>query len=197
MAGSSDYSMPWHWHDCLMFILPSRGTIELKHEDQREGTWLSQDRFAVVPPNGRMRPGPASARIAMSPSTSPARHSARLDREIGSLSEFRRRTRATTLFHRTVTAARPAGAFGQVEAAATAIPAFARTCPPPCSIQCIAEVMAGEDVSGASHREHGDGDGRGSEGISDPACRPAPFRSMLWKIASASPGGTSPGCFAS
>jgi len=51
LAGSGAYAMPWHWHDCLMFILPSRGTVELKHEDQHEGTWLSQDRFAVVPQN--------------------------------------------------------------------------------------------------------------------------------------------------
>ncbi len=38
VAGCGDYAMPWHWHDCLMFILPSRGTIELKHEAGREGT---------------------------------------------------------------------------------------------------------------------------------------------------------------
>ena len=46
VVGGNDYAMPWHWHDCLMFILPSRGAIELRHEGRREGTWLSQDRFA-------------------------------------------------------------------------------------------------------------------------------------------------------
>lgn len=50
LSGSGAYAMPWHWHDCLMFILPSHGTVELKHEDRRDGSWLSQDRFAVVPP---------------------------------------------------------------------------------------------------------------------------------------------------
>jgi AraC family transcriptional regulator len=51
LVGHGEYARPWHWHDCLMFILPSRGTIELKHEGQRAGTWLSGDRFAVVPPD--------------------------------------------------------------------------------------------------------------------------------------------------
>ena len=37
VAGGRAYAMPWHWHDCLMFILPSRGTIELRHEDRRGG----------------------------------------------------------------------------------------------------------------------------------------------------------------
>ena len=49
LAHSGDYAKPWHWHDCVMFILPSHGTLELRHEDCREGTWLSHDRFAVVP----------------------------------------------------------------------------------------------------------------------------------------------------
>jgi AraC family transcriptional regulator len=49
IAVGGAYAMPWHWHDCFMFILPSRGAVELKHEDQRQGTWLSQDRFAIVP----------------------------------------------------------------------------------------------------------------------------------------------------
>ncbi|NYH20023.1 hypothetical protein [Paraburkholderia bryophila] len=50
LTGGGTYAMPWHWHDCLMFILPSHGAVELRHEDRRAGTWLSQDRFAVVPP---------------------------------------------------------------------------------------------------------------------------------------------------
>jgi len=49
LTGGGTYAMPWHWHDCLMFILPSHGAVELCHEDQRAGTWLSEDRFAVVP----------------------------------------------------------------------------------------------------------------------------------------------------
>ena len=29
LTGSGTYAMPWHWHDCLMFILPSHGAVEL------------------------------------------------------------------------------------------------------------------------------------------------------------------------
>jgi hypothetical protein len=39
VVGGGDYAMPWHWHDCLMFILPSRGTIELRHEGLGHGQW--------------------------------------------------------------------------------------------------------------------------------------------------------------
>lgn len=103
MAGSGAYAMLWHWHDCLMFILPSRGTVELKHEDQREGTWLSQDRFAVVPQNRahETRAGIGAHRhVAIYVTGAILR---RLDREIGSLSEFHRRTRSTTLVRRSST----------------------------------------------------------------------------------------------
>lgn len=64
LAGGGAYAMPWHWHDCLMFILPSWGTVELKHEDRREGAWLLQDRFAVVPSN-RAHETPAALAHAM------------------------------------------------------------------------------------------------------------------------------------
>ena len=155
LAGSGAYAMPWHWHDCLMFILPSRGTVELKHEDQHEGTWLSQDRFAVVPQNRahETRAGIGAHRhVAIYVTGAILR---RLDREIGSLSEFHRRTRATVLVRRTA-AVRAlqalslrdgGGAYGNSGVRHSLSSALL--------IQCIAEVMAGEMISGASHREHG------------------------------------------
>jgi AraC family transcriptional regulator len=69
LTGGGTYAMPWHWHDCLMFILPSHGAVELRHEDQRAGTWLSQDRFAVVPRDGPIKPAQGSPRTRTSPST--------------------------------------------------------------------------------------------------------------------------------
>jgi AraC-like DNA-binding protein len=155
LVGGGDYAMPWHWHDCLMFMLPSRGTIELKHEDQRGGTWLSQDRFAVVPPNQahETRAGiGAHSHIAIYV-TGPVLD--RLDREIGSLSEFRRRTRATTLFRRSaklralheLSVGGGGGAYGN----SLVRHGLSSTL----LVQCIAEVIGGETVSGASHREHG------------------------------------------
>ena len=155
LAGSGEYAMPWHWHDCLMFILPSRGTIELKHEDRRAGTWLSHDRFAVVPADRahETRAGiGAHSHIALYV-TGPTLD--RFEREIGSLSEFRRRTRKAALFHRTaklralheLSARDEGGAYGHARIRHGLSSALL--------VQCIAEVMTGEIVSDASHREHG------------------------------------------
>ncbi|MBN9221420.1 MAG: helix-turn-helix domain-containing protein [Mesorhizobium sp.] len=154
VAGSGPYATPWHWHDCLMFILPSRGTIELKHEDQRQGTWLSQDRFAVVPSD---RAHETHAGIG------DHRHLAvyvtgailrRLDQEIGSLSEFHKRTRATIFVRRSPTVRtlqalslrNGVGAYGSSGVKHALSSALL--------VQCIAEVMAGETMPGASRREH-------------------------------------------
>lgn len=155
LAGGGAYAMPWHWHDCLMFMLPSRGTVELKHEDQREGIWLSQDRFAVVPPNRahETRAGIGAHRhVAIYVTGAILR---RFDREIGSLREFHRRTRATVLIRRTsavralqaLSLRNGGGAYGGSGAKRSLTSALL--------IECIAEVMAGETMPSASHREHG------------------------------------------
>ena len=155
LLGGGDYAMPWHSHDCLMFILPSRGAIELKHEGQRAGTWLSHDRFAVVPSD---RPHETRAGIGAHSHvaiyvTGPILD--RLDREVGSLSEFRRRTRTTALFRRTpalravheLSIRGDGNAYGNTR--------IRHGLSSTLLVQCIAEVIAGEAVSGTSHREHG------------------------------------------
>ncbi|TPM40537.1 helix-turn-helix domain-containing protein [Mesorhizobium sp. B2-3-4] len=155
VAGSGAYAMPWHWHDCLMFILPSQGAVEIKHEDRREGAWLSQDRFAVVPANRahetRAAIG-AHRHIALYVTGATLR---RLDRQVGSLSEFHRRTRTTVLARctatlralQTLSLRNSRGGYGNAGIKHALTSALL--------VQCIAEIMAGEMVSGASHREHG------------------------------------------
>lgn len=155
VRGGGDYAMPWHWHDCLMFILPSSGTIELKHESRRAGTWLSQDRFAVVPaerPHETRAGIGAHSHIALYV-TGPSL--ARLDKEVGSLSEFKRRTRGTSLFRRTsnlralqdLSTRGDSGAYGHARIRHGLSSALL--------VQCIADVIAGEAVPDASPREHG------------------------------------------
>jgi AraC family transcriptional regulator len=56
VGGGDDYYMPWHWHDCLMILLPRAGSVDFRDETGTAGTWLSEDRFVVVPtgpPDGR------------------------------------------------------------------------------------------------------------------------------------------------
>lgn len=155
-----DYAMPWHWHDCLMFILPSRGSIELKHEAQREGAWLSQDRFAIVPANQahETRAGiGAHSHVALYATGSVL---GRLENASGSLSEFRRRTTTTRLFQRSdrlrALQALLVGdggdrfggdGYGSAQVRQGLSSALL--------VQCIAEALAGDAVSGASHRAHG------------------------------------------
>ena len=153
LAHSGDYVQPWHWHDCVMFMLPSRGTLELQHEDQRRGTWLSHDRFAVVPAHRahRTRTGlGASSHVALYATGDLLRQ---LDARIGSLAEFHRRTRATVLGRRTPEMrelqqfALDERAYGQAEiqrALATAL-----------LVQCIAQVLAGEAPPDPSPQERG------------------------------------------
>jgi len=46
------YAVPWHWHDCMMLLMPRVGALDLRQQDRLEGAWVSEDRFAVVPANG-------------------------------------------------------------------------------------------------------------------------------------------------
>jgi AraC family transcriptional regulator len=49
VGGGDNYHMPWHWHDCLMVLLPRAGSVDFRDETRKTGAWLSQDRFVVVP----------------------------------------------------------------------------------------------------------------------------------------------------
>jgi AraC family transcriptional regulator len=155
LTGGGAYAMPWHWHDCLMFILPSHGAVELRHEDQRAGTWLSQDRFAVVP-SGRShqtRAGCATHAHVAVYVTGEALH--RLDMSVGSLREFHRRTRTPVLMRRTaairalqeLSLRNDIGIYGGQTVRRALSSALL--------MQCIGEVVAGEQMPGTSPRQHG------------------------------------------
>ncbi|MFK4448717.1 AraC family transcriptional regulator [Caballeronia udeis] len=155
LTGGGTYAMPWHWHDCLMFILPSHGAVELRHEDQRAGTWLSQDRFAVVP-SGRAhqtRAGFATHTHVAVYVTDEALQ--KFDTGIGSLGEFRRRTRIPILVRRTsairalqeISLRNDMGTYGG--------PSIRQALSSALLMQCIGEVITGETMPGTSPREHG------------------------------------------
>lgn len=154
VAGNGVYAMPWHWHDCLMFILPSQGAVELKHEDRLEGTWLSQDRFVVVPPNRahetRAAIG-AHRHLALYVTDAILR---RLEREAGSLSEFHRRTRTTAVVRRTATVRALQALSLRDGHGAYGNSGFKRSLTSALLVQCIAEIVAGETTVGAARGEH-------------------------------------------
>ncbi|ASD79695.1 hypothetical protein CEJ98_12170 [Burkholderia gladioli pv. gladioli] len=155
LTSSGSYAMPWHWHDCLMFILPSHGAVEIRHEDRRAGIWLSQDRFAVVP-SGQFH----QTRAGCAPHTHVAVYVTadalrKLDSGVGSLGEFRRRTSAPLLVRRSaairslqdLSLRGETGAYGSAatrQALASAL-----------LMQCISEVIAGNTEPATSPGEHG------------------------------------------
>jgi AraC family transcriptional regulator len=155
VAGGRAYAMPWHWHDCLMLILPSRGTIELRHEDRRGGTWLSQDRFAVVPPNRAHETQAGVGEHSHLAIYVTAGMLDRLEKQIGSLREFRRRTSSIMLARRTVklralqelSLRNDGNAYGYSQVRHGLTSALL--------VQCISEIVAGEVLPNTSHREHG------------------------------------------
>ncbi|QQO17525.1 helix-turn-helix transcriptional regulator [Bradyrhizobium diazoefficiens] len=51
IGGGDNYYMPWHWHDCLMILLPRVGVVDFRDETRKTPAWLSEDRFVVVPKN--------------------------------------------------------------------------------------------------------------------------------------------------
>jgi AraC family transcriptional regulator len=155
LTGSGSYAMPWHWHDCLMFILPSHGSVEIRHEDHRAGIWLSQDRFAVVPA-GRAH----QTRAACAPHTHVAVYVTddalrKLDSGVGSLEEFRRRTRSPVLVRRSA-AIRTLQELSLRDEAATYGRAAARQALSSALLmECIGEVIAGNTEPATSPGEHG------------------------------------------
>jgi AraC-like DNA-binding protein len=48
-GGGPQYRTQWHWHDCAMILIPNNGTIAFRDEARRSVTWLSEDRFVVMP----------------------------------------------------------------------------------------------------------------------------------------------------
>jgi len=48
-GGGKRYRTPWHWHDCVMILLPTSGSVEFRDESRHAGTWLAHDRFVVEP----------------------------------------------------------------------------------------------------------------------------------------------------
>ncbi|MBR0900301.1 helix-turn-helix domain-containing protein [Bradyrhizobium tropiciagri] len=154
-GSGAGYAKPWHWHDCLMFILPSQGVVELRHEDRREGLWLSQDRFAIVPANRahETRSGVgAHHHLALYVTDDALR---RLDENFGSLREFRRRTRATMVLPRSpairalqdLSMRHDVGPYGDRAIRQNLASALV--------LQCVAEAAASQPLPDASRREHG------------------------------------------
>jgi AraC family transcriptional regulator len=47
VGGGDGYHMPWHWHDCLMILLPRVGSIDFRDETRTRNTNAVVDAVAA------------------------------------------------------------------------------------------------------------------------------------------------------
>jgi AraC-like DNA-binding protein len=93
-GGGISYRAPWHWHDCLMILLPSRGALDFRDETRRSGIWLSEEQLVVVPKSqahethGSRRGSHNHLALYLTDELL-----ARIETQVGTLARLRRQTR--------------------------------------------------------------------------------------------------------
>lgn len=152
-SASGRYAMPWHWHDCMMLLMPTAGAVSLRHQDRLEGTWVSEDTFALVPAGHAHQTKAlrdAHAHLAFYITDEALR---RFEAEAGSLARVRRRTRSSALFCappqmkalqslcRRTGSGEPAAMLRHISAALL--------------VSCLAEIERADSLPAATPRGHG------------------------------------------
>jgi AraC family transcriptional regulator len=97
-SASGRYAMPWHWHDCMMLLMPTAGAVSLQHQDRLEGAWVSEDRFAVVPAGHAHQTQALRDRHAHLAFYITDEALQRIEAEAGWLARVKRRTHSSALF---------------------------------------------------------------------------------------------------
>ena len=154
-GGGEAYAAPWHWHDCIMLLIPSTGALEFQDEDRRSRTWITRDRFAIVP---AFRAHDTAAAREIHHHTvffATDRAIGRLESDIGSLINVRRQMK-TTGFYRTTPAIRSIQALcGSNGREGLAARVAQRHLGLALFVQCLGEIERSGPISGASPAEHG------------------------------------------
>jgi AraC family transcriptional regulator len=155
-GGGDDYHTPWHWHDCLMILLPRVGAVEFRDEARTTGTWLSEDRFVVVP---RMLSHQTAARrnghehLAIYATDDQL---ADLEARLGSLSRVRARL-GTAAFFAISREMRSLLALCQASEADNPAAQSARAhLVAALLINCLSQIEGGEQLSASTPGAHGD-----------------------------------------
>jgi AraC family transcriptional regulator len=98
VGGGDNYYMPWHWHDCLMILLPRVGSVDFRDETRRAGAWLSEDRFVVVPKNFSHQTAAPSRNHEHLAIYATDNQLARIEPRLGSLNRVRAKLNVPTFF---------------------------------------------------------------------------------------------------
>ena len=156
VGGGDDYYMPWHWHDCLMILLPRVGAIDFRDETRKAGTWLSEDRFVVVPKSlshqtAARRPGHDHLAIYASDD-----QLAGIEARLGSMSRVRAKLETPTFFT-ILPEMRSLLALCQASVPSDPATRSARGyLVAALLMNCLSQIERGERLSAASPSTHGD-----------------------------------------
>jgi AraC family transcriptional regulator len=152
-SASGRYAMPWHWHDCMMLLMPRVGILDLHHQERMEGAWVSEDMFAVVPANHAHQTQAVRdthAHLALYVTDEAVRQ---IEAEAGSLTRVKGRIHSSALFRTTSDikalqllcersgADRSPGAIHHISAALV--------------MSCFFEIETADPLPGATPRGHG------------------------------------------
>lgn len=155
-GGGDDYHTPWHWHDCLMIMLPRIGAVDFRDESRKAGSWLSEDQFAVVPATlshqtAARRAGNNHLAIYTSDDQLAA-----IEAQLGSLSRMRAKLNAPVFFGTTPQMRALLGLCQACDPADLAAQSVRGHLVAALLIDCLAQIEHGEPLGAASPATHGD-----------------------------------------
>lgn len=156
LGGGDDYHTPWHWHDCLMIMLPRIGAVDFRDESRKAGNWLSEEQFAVVPATlshqtSARRGGHNHLAIYTSDDQLAA-----IEARLGSLSRMRAKLTAPAFFDTTPQMRSLLGLCQTSDPADRAAQSIREHLVAALLIDCLAQIERGEPLAMPSGATHGD-----------------------------------------
>jgi len=156
LGGGDDYHTPWHWHDCLMIMLPRIGAVDFRDESRKAGSWLSEQQFAVVPRTlGHQTAARRAGNNHLAIYTSDDQLTA-IEARLGSLSRVRAKLGAPTFFATTPQMRSLLGLCETCDPADRAAQSVRGHLVAALLIDCLAQIERGEQLSAGSPATHGD-----------------------------------------
>lgn len=156
LGGGDDYHMPWHWHDCLMIMLPRIGAVDFRDESRKAGSWLSEEQFAVVPATlSHQTAARRGGHNHIAIYTSDAQLAA-IETQFGSLSRMRAKLHTPAFFGTTPQMRSLLGLCQASDPRDRAAQSIREHLVSALLIDCLAQIERGEPLAMPSATTHGD-----------------------------------------
>jgi AraC family transcriptional regulator len=156
IGGGDDYYMPWHWHDCLMILLPRVGSVDFRDETRTAAAWLSEDRFVVVPKTLSHQTAARRAGHDHLAIYATDDQLAGMEARIGSLSRVRAKLGAPTFFAMSPEMRSLLGLCRACEPTDLATQSARGHLVAALLINCLSQIERGEQLSASTPGTHGD-----------------------------------------